>query len=165
MTMTLAIIIGVAGSLIASIIWSTVGDGYGRWFGKGIKITNPADNGFLAPMEIRRGVQAHPVSGTLKYVPKGHKIWLVVANEAHGKFWPQGFEPVEYNRATGTWSGYITVFGWHRVAIYAVVAPPTTQEYFDYFQRVGGVTKHEPLLKIPAECKRRDVVSAKPRPS
>ena len=94
-------------------------------------------------------------------VPKGHKIWLVVANEAQGKFWPQGFSRVEYDSGTGAWKGYVTVFGWQNVTIFSVIAPPTTQQYLDYFQRVGDRTKHEPLLAIPPGCKRRAVVHAK----
>ena len=97
MSLTLAVIIGVVASLIASIIWATVLGGYARWFGKGIKIVDPVQNGFLSSEESRRGVQAHPVSGTLKYLPKAHKIWLVVAHDGESKFWPQGFEPVEYD--------------------------------------------------------------------
>jgi hypothetical protein len=160
-TLTVTIILGIATSLIASFLYATVGGRYQRWFGQQVKITEPQENGFLAPAETRRGVQGHPVSGTLKYLPKGHGIWLVVRDDTKGKFWPQGFEPVEYQANTGTWKGYVTVSGWHRVTIIAVVAPPTSQEYFNYFERVAAKTTHEPLLGIPVECKKRDLVHAK----
>jgi hypothetical protein len=51
------------------------------------------------------------------------------------------------------------------VTIIAVVAPPTSQEYFNYFQRVGQKTSHEPLLGIPLECKIGDIVHAKVPPN
>jgi hypothetical protein len=86
--------------------------------------------------------------GTLKYLPEDHKIRLIIVNETKGKRWPQGFERVNHDANTGTWKGYVTVEGWHEVTIVAVVAPPTTQEYFNYFQRVGERTQHEPLLSI-----------------
>ena len=55
----------------------------------------------------------------------------------------------------------MTVFGWDRVTIFAVIAPPTSNEYFKYFQRVGEKTAHEPLLSLPPECKKFDVVRVK----
>lgn len=165
MTLTLTIIIGIATSLIASIIYGTAGGGYRRWFGQQIKITNPQENGYLGPVEVRRGTNAHPVSGTLKYLPKDHQIWLVVVNDTTGKCWPQGFERVDYDAKAGTWKGYVTAEGWHNVTIVAVVAPQTTQEYFKYFQRVGSLTKHEGLLAIPHECKRRDTVHVRLAPA
>lgn len=86
-------------------------------------------------------------------------------NESGGKFWPQGFTPVETNEAKGTWKGYIHAFEWHykwsNLTITAVIAPPTTQEYFNYFQRVGKKTDFEALSGIPPECKWRDTVQAK----
>jgi hypothetical protein len=90
------ILLSIATSLVASIIYATVGGGYRRWFGQQIKITQPAPNAYLAPVEVRRGTRAHPVSGTLRYLPKGHTIWLIVVNETKGRYWPQGFEAVEY---------------------------------------------------------------------
>ena len=164
MSPTLTIILGVAGSLIASIIYATVGGGYRRWFGQQIKIKEPRENGFLAPSECRAGIQAHAVSGTLKYIPKGHRIWLIVADETKGKYWPQGFAPVEYHEDTGTWKGYIHVWGWQHVTIYAVIAPPTTQEFFNYFQRVGEKTGFAPMLGIPRECKKRATLRCKVPP-
>ena len=157
--------LAIATSLIASIIYATVGGGYRRWFGQQIKIIEPQENGFLAPAEPRRGVQAHPVAGTLKYLPENHRIWLIVVDETKGKFWSQGFEPVEYHKDTGTWKGYVHVWGWHHVTLIAVVAPPTSQEYFNYFQRVGQKTGYEPLLGIPLEGKKRATVRAKVPPT
>ncbi|HEX3747650.1 MAG TPA: hypothetical protein VHW09_27130 [Bryobacteraceae bacterium] len=161
----LEIIVAIATSVAGTIIYATVGGGYRRLFGQQIYITEPQENGFLAPAESRRGTSAHAVSGTLKHLPKGHAVWLIVIDEKKGKHWPQGFERVEYHEATGTWSGYITADGWHQVTVTAVVAPPTTQEYFNYFQRVGGMTKHEPLLSIPSECKRRHSIHVKVPPT
>jgi hypothetical protein len=161
----LTIIIGVVGSLIASIICAILVAGHRRWWGQQIKITEPAPNAFLAPVEVRRGTGAHRVFGTLNFLPKGHRIWLIVVDETKGRYWPQGFEAVEYHGETGTWSGYITAEGWHSVTVVAVVAPPTTQDYFNYFQRVGHKTSYDPLLGIPQECRKRDTVRCKVPPA
>jgi hypothetical protein len=155
------VIAGVFESIVAAVIVAVCVAIYQRRIGQQISITEPMTNGFLPPAELRRGVQAHPVSGKLKYLPKGNRIWLIVADETNGKFWPQGFEPVDYHPDTETWKGYVTVFGWHRVTIIAVIAPPTSQDYFNYFQRVGQKTQHEPLLRIPLECKKRHSIQAK----
>jgi hypothetical protein len=154
---------GIVGSIIAAAIVALLVGGYKRWFGQQIRITQPKENDFLLPAELHLGVQAHPVYGTVRHVPKGHKIWLLAAEESTGKAWPQGFSPVEQS-GDGTWKGYIHVWGWHRVTIVAVIAPPTSQEYFRYFQRVGKKTDYEPIIGIPPECKKRHTISAKVPP-
>ena len=152
---------GIIESIIAAVIIAIVVGVYRCVVGQRIKIISPQQNGFLATAETRFGVVAHPVHGTLKHLPKGHKIWLLVIDEKTGKTWPQGFASVEFSKEQGTWSGYINVWGWQNVTVAAVVAPPTSQEYFNYFQRVGSKTNHEPILGIPAECKHRDLVQVK----
>jgi hypothetical protein len=161
------ILVGIATSLIASIIYATVGGGYRRWFGQQIAITDPVPHGFLTAAEMRPGVMKHVVSGTLKYLPKDHEIWLLVEDEFTGKAWPQGHAPVEYNKDKGTWKGFVNVMGWHSVIVVAVVAPPTSQDYFNYFQRMGRdfKTGYQPIGRIPPECKRRATVHAKVSPA
>jgi hypothetical protein len=152
---------GIIGSIIATIIVAISVAWYRYVFGQRIKILDPQMNGFLAPFEKRNGVGAHAVHGTLKHLPKDHRVWLLVMNEGASKIWPQSFAPVEYSKEQGTWQGWITAFGWTNITIVAVVAPPTTQEYFNYFQRAGPKTSFEPILAIQYECKYRDRVQAK----
>jgi hypothetical protein len=165
---TVSWIPGIGQSVIAAIIIA-VACLWCRWqFGRRIKIIDPKMDGFLGAAENRLGTQAHPVSGSLSHLPKDYKVWLLVVNEQTSEIWPQGFDGglVEYDEKHHTWKGYVHAWGWNNVTITAVIAPPTTQEYFNYVQRVGNLTKHKPILRIPPECKHRDTVRAKvpPRP-
>ena len=156
---------GIIGSVIATVLVAIAIAVYRTHFGQRVAITDPTDHGQLGAAEQRAGITAHPVHGTVKHLPKGHRIWLVVIDEGGGKFWPQSFSPVETNEAKGTWKGYVHVWGWQNkwqnVTITAVIAPPTTQGYFNYFQRVGNKTGFEPLSGIPPECKWRATIHAK----
>jgi hypothetical protein len=69
-----------------------------------------------------------------KHLRKDHRIWLRVMDDKTCKTWPPGLVPVEYSNDQGTWKGYIHAWGWNNVAIVAVVAPPTSQDYFNYFR-------------------------------
>jgi hypothetical protein len=152
---------GVAGNAI----WDGIKGAYRRFRGQRIAITDPVNHGLLGVAEQRAGVVAHSLHGTIKHLRKDHKIWLVVVNESGDQFWPQGFAPVETNEANGTWRGYIHAFDWQykwqNITITAVIAPPTTQDYFNYFQRVGKKTDYAALSAIPAECKWRGTIQAK----
>jgi hypothetical protein len=71
---------------------------------------------------------------------------------------------VQFDPTNGSWTGRINpaMRGPNFVMIIAVVAPPTAQDLFRYFQKVGakmqplkppdGVS-FEPLDHVPAECK------------
>jgi hypothetical protein len=159
---------GIIGSVVAAGIVAVIVASYKRWFGQRIAIINPTEHRSLSAAEPRAGIMAHVVHGTVKHLPKGHRIWLVFVHEAGGQFWPQSFAPVETNDAKGTWKGYIHVFDWQykweNITIMALIAPPTTQQYFNYFQRVGKKTGFEPLSAIPAECKWRHTIQAKVPP-
>lgn len=149
-----AIVEGIVAAIIVGVfVWS-----WKRWRGREIAITDPAENGELSPAEKRGAVEAYPVSGTLKRLPKDHTIWLLVIDETRKKIWPQGFEPVMHDPIKGNWKGYVTAFGWRNVTITAVVAPMTSQEYFRYFQRVGPKTNFEPISEVPPECKQRATI-------
>jgi hypothetical protein len=106
---------GIIGSVIAAALVAMVVAIYRRQFGQRITITEPLNHGSLSPTERHFGVLSHPVYGTIRNLPKGHKIWLIVADEAGGKFWPQTFSPVEADEAKGTWKGYIHAWGWHSI--------------------------------------------------
>jgi hypothetical protein len=161
-----AIVLAISTSLIASVIYATIGGGYRRWFGQEIKITDPQPESVLAAAEDIGGVIAHPVYGTLKYLSRGHKIWLLVVDESGGNIWPPGFTPVDYRKEQGTWKGYIHVWGWHQITIVAVVAPPTTQDYFNYYQKLGRDfnSKFPPISRIPPECRKHVSVHARVPP-
>ena len=157
----MTLIVGIIGSIIATVIVALAIAAFRSVYGQRIKITYPKINDFLATAENRLGVVVHPVHGTLKHLPKDHKVWLLVMDEKARKIWPQGLVPVEYDKEQGTWKGYIHAWGWNNVTVVAVVAPPTSQDYFNYFQRMGPKTNYEPILGIPKECKHRDSVLAK----
>jgi hypothetical protein len=92
------------------------------------------------------------VRGTLKSLPDGHMIWLLTADDQTEQYWPQGFQSVQYNQQTGEWQGRVHV-GRSPLRIVALVAPPTSQQLFRYFQSRGDETKvYSPLDRIPEEC-------------
>jgi hypothetical protein len=100
------------------------------------------------------------VEGTLHNLPKDHIIWLLTQDERSGQVWPQGFARVAYNPANQRWSGRIVATLGRRVRIVAVVAPPTSHDFFTYYQKHGFKTEWAPLDRIPAECSNQDFVQA-----
>jgi hypothetical protein len=163
----MTLIEGIVGSVIAAGIVALIVAGHRRWFGQRIRIIEPREHDLLPPAETHNNVVGHPVRGTLKQLPKGHEIWLLVMDTSKTKVWPQGFSPVEYDADKGTWKGYVHVWGWNQVTVVAVIAPPTSQDFFNYYQRLGreGKTKYEPIARIPAECKKSAIVQTRvPKP-
>jgi hypothetical protein len=128
-----------------------------------IKITYPRPGEILADGKPQGSGQKFPIRGTLKYLPKDHEVWILTKDDATGLVWPQGFSPVVFNQQEGTWNGWIFAGGRSEVRIIAVVAPPTSQEFFRYFQKVGGLreNKFEPLVRVPAECVNQDSVQGR----
>jgi|SRR5271166_1929818 len=122
-----------------------------------IEITSPGSQHTLDRPEPLGGGISYAVHGRLKRLPPGHKIWLLREDVQSGCVWPQGFFPVHFDEQKGTWSGKVSGPGTSRspVTIHAVVAPPTSQDFFKYYQKLGGLReqKYEPLSRIPAECK------------
>jgi hypothetical protein len=98
----------------------------------------------------------------LGHLPKGHAIWLLTEDQGTGEIRPQGFYAVQYNEPQKTWSGLITGNGKGQVKIIAVVAPPTSIQFFRYFQSVGRANNYKftPLNAIPPECKNITAVQA-----
>lgn len=158
----MTLIQGIIGSIIAAGIVALLVAGYQGRFGQRIRITDPQAHGFLTAAEMRPGVMKHVVSGTLKHLPKDHRIWLLVLDKS-GRAWPQGLATVEYDKTKGTWKGFINAMGSHEVNIVAVIAPPTSQDYFEYFERMGRdfKTGYQPIARVPPECKKRDSIQAK----
>jgi hypothetical protein len=46
------------------------------------------------------------------------------------------------------------------IKVFAVIASPTSQEFFRYYERVGQKTEYHPSDRIPAECKNQSHVLA-----
>jgi hypothetical protein len=126
-----------------------------------IKITHPGPGKFLTDGQpMGSGGQRFPVRGTLKSKPRGHEVWILVHDGATEKVRPQ-FRAAMFDADQGTWSGWINPSGQSEVRIVAVVAPPTSHEFFQYFQKVGDLHhNHVPLERIPPECTNRDSVQA-----
>jgi hypothetical protein len=127
-----------------------------------IQITIPRSGEILSdPKPLGLGF-SHVVRGRLKSLPEGHKIWLLTADERFDQFWPQGFYPVQFDEQIGEWHGRINGSGTSPLRIFAVVAPPTSQDLFRYFQRRGDETKKfVPLNRIPPECRNTHSVQAR----
>src|SRR5208337_1377790 len=108
------------------------------------------------------GVLIYLVRGSLKQLPRDHKIWLLNANTANrsGDQWPQGFSEVRYD---GRWEGRIFLpYERTDTIVNAVVAPPTSRQFFAYYQQHGNAN---PLKGIPSECKNTAQISVKVPPS
>jgi len=126
-----------------------------------IKITLPLDGEALTG-EKRLGPNSvsYAVHGTLKSLPADCEIWLITTDKRTRQYWPQGFADVHYDRPTGTWRGEVHS-GRSPLQVVAVVAPPTSQQLFRYYQKLGDLRQqkneskpwHQPLDAIPAECR------------
>jgi hypothetical protein len=63
------------------------------------------------------------------------KIWLLHQDEKTGLIYPQGFSIVKYDHRNGTWEGKISAGSPGGIRIIAVVAPPTSQDFFRYISK------------------------------
>jgi hypothetical protein len=123
-----------------------------------IKITLPSNGEALIDKQPLGQSFSYAVRGTLKSLPEGCKIWLLTSDQ--DKYWPQTFYLAQYGEATGNWEGRIHT-GSNRLRIIALVASPTSQQFFRYYQKVGNLRQrnqektpcYEPLDAIPAECR------------
>jgi hypothetical protein len=119
-----------------------------------IQITCPKEGGVLAnPIKHQRnGAFTYLVRGTLKYLQTGHQIWLLNAGR-DGQQWPQE-RITTYNSASGTWDGRVYLqTRYDGTFINAVVAPPTSQQLFEYYKFHGSLGNWRPLSQVPHECK------------
>ena len=153
----------VVQGLMAHAIWGGFTALLRRVAGRQIKIEDPRPQEVLQDPQPLGDSLSYRVRGTLKHIPRGHRIWLLVENERNGDVWPQGYQPVQHNPQTGQWEGRVRPG--ELGLIHAVVAPPTSDDFFSYYQRVGDhLTKWQPLARIPPECVNRDSVQAKTKP-
>lgn len=114
-----------------------------------IQITSPTNGVLEAPKKHLEGY-TYSVRGTLKYITKPFSIWLLNAG-GDGKQWPQ--EVARHDPISGRWEGRIYLQKWNSgTLINAVVAPPTSQQLFEYYHRHGN---GQPLSGIPDECENR----------
>jgi hypothetical protein len=153
---------GIIESIIAATLVGIVTMAYRVWAGRQIKITHPRPGETLTDPEPLGGGQAFPFRGTLGRLPKGKEIWLLTEDESTGLFWPQGFFNVQYDHQRKSWLGKISSGGRKNIRIVAVVAPPTSQDFFRYYQLVGQKRGYqfEPLRRVPAECQNHASVQA-----
>ncbi len=126
-----------------------------------IEITSPRPGEILRDSKPLAPGRCFRVTGRLGTLPDNHRIWLLVQPMGSKNFWPQGFEQVAYDPATGEWSGFVfEPSGRAKITIFAVVAPRSAQAFFDYYQKHGSATGWAPLHEIPAECVNRREVEA-----
>jgi len=132
------VITGIIESVVAGILLAIAGAIYRLCAGRQIEITHPRPGETLTDPEPLGGGQAFPVRGTLRRLPQGNEIWLLTEDESTGLFWPQGFFNAHYDPQSKTWLGKIFGGGRKNIRIVAVVAPPTSQDFFRYYQTVGA---------------------------
>jgi len=127
-----------------------------------IQITVPRPGEILSdPRPLGAGF-SYLVRGRLRYLPEGHTIWLLTETDQSAQFRPQGFDDVVFDGKTGEWYGRINGGGTSPLQIFAVVAPPTSDELFRYYQRAGNENKKfVPLKSLPAECRNTHSVRAR----
>jgi hypothetical protein len=131
-----------------------------------IKITYPRTCETLQRAESQGRGFTYPVRGTLKRLPRMNEIGFS-QDEQTESLWPQGAVPVQYDPDTKSWEGKINWTGGANLRIIAVVVPPTSQDTFRYFQKLGGMRewRYEPLRRVPSECVNFDAVQARvPKP-
>lgn len=160
---------GVAEGVAGNAAWAAGKKIWQRATGNRIEIVSPRPGALLDNGYKERGMTVFKVDGRLRKLTDGHEIWLLVQEESTNRVWPQGFGRVQYDRRNGDWTGKVNIGGTGYNSIIAVVAPPTSQQLFTYFQMVGdkllserrdgdGFDKHIPLDRVPSECINRDLV-------
>src|ERR1700678_352188 len=133
---------GIVEGVAAHAVWDGVQAFGRRALGRQIQITLPRHGEILSEPKPMGPNASYIVRGKLKRLPKGHKIWLLTADERSEQFWPQSFYPVQFDEQSGEWHGRVNAMGMSPLRIFAVIAPPTTQDLFRYFQKRGDETKN-----------------------
>lgn len=155
------LVAGIAEAVGGEAIWAGAGGLLRRMVGGQIRITDPRPQEALQDKKTLGPTFSYRVEGTLKSLRRGHAIWLLTEDERSGKFWPQGFFPVLFNPQSRDWFGRVTWEDAGPVKVHAIVAPPTTQDFFRYFQKIGTSTgSYQPLDRIPVECTNHAYVQA-----
>ena len=143
---------GIIEGLGVEAIWASGVVLSKRLISSRIQITVPGPQQVLASAGLFHKSQTYAVRGTLKRLPKNHQIWLLVQDERTNQVWPQGFEKVQYNPEKKEWFGRVIDLKGKTTRVLAVVAPPTSDDFFRYFQENGHMTKFTPLPRLPPEC-------------
>lgn len=151
---------GILEGVAAEGFWTAGATLLRRVRGGRIQITSPRPLETLKDPKPFGNAVSFAVEGTLKRLPKDHTIWLLTQDETSGLIWPHGFEPVQYDRSGGKWFGRIGDIRGRRAKIIAVVAPPTSHDFFTYYEKHGASTGYSPLNRVPPECANRDDVQA-----
>ena len=123
-----------------------------------IQITSPVDGGMLEdPQPLWDGF-SYVVRGTLERLPIDHAIWLLNGSR-DGRQWPQGWFTVRHDYPrSGAWEGRIYLpRSVSDIIINAVVAPPTSRRFFEYYQQYGAGNA---LTDIPIECTNKTQIRA-----
>jgi hypothetical protein len=112
-----------------------------------IEITSPKNDEDLEdPKKFLEG-HRYRVQGTLKYLPPHHSVWLLNSGP-DGKQWPQ--QAATYDSISRKWEGHVYLQRWvNGTLINAVVTPPTSQQFFEYYRSYGA---GNPLSGVPDEC-------------
>jgi hypothetical protein len=152
----------LAEEVASHAIWHSLTAAWRRTRGNTIQITSPRPQETLTnPKSLYDGgILAYEVRGKLKHLPTDHTIWLLTQYEGDRRVRPHGFDPVKYNKDTGEWHGWINGKNYSRAKIIAVVAPPTSHDFFTYYQAHGKETHWADLTRLAPECKNKDEVDA-----
>jgi hypothetical protein len=131
-----------------------------------IQITFPPNGGVLGNQQPKWGKGfSYVVRGTLKQRPHDHTIWLLNANkpDIRAAQRPQDPAEVTYDEKNGEWEGRVFLpYSQTSTFVNAVVAPPTSQQFFIYYQQYG---ESKPMAGIPIECKKTAQIFVKAPPS
>ena len=134
-----------------------------RLYSGRIRITSPRPHEILQdPQPLGDSAVSFAVHGTLRRLPKDFHIWLLTQDE-RGRVRPQGFSPIVPDPLDKRrWSGRVNAghVGGSRAKIIAVVAPPTSHDFFTYYQTHGHQTGYAWLERVPAECRNQAFVDA-----
>jgi hypothetical protein len=154
--------LGMIEGVAAEGVWAGTTGLWRKLWGRRIQIASPRPLETLVDSGKVGGSITYRVRGTLKHLPKDHAIWLLTQDENSDHVWPQGFEAVQFDPSSGEWFGRVIVGPQTKTTkIIAVVAPPTSRDFFIYFQRCGQKTNWAALNRVPPECWNRADVQAK----
>ena len=149
--------VGVGESLTASAVQNGAGFLLRRLLGRRIVISSPRHDEL--PQDGRphgkpeNNQTSYRVDGRLKRLPKGHEIWLLTQDISTGRVWPQGGGPVSLDER-GVWHGRVVLGPPDKRYIVAVVAPPTSADFFRYyFSQAQKTNNWGALSRIPPECR------------
>lgn len=152
---------GVVEGVASNAAWAFVRAGYRKLTRGQISITSPRAGENLKDPKPLGTSTSYIVRGKLSRLPKDHRIWLLIETQRTADIWPQGFQAVQHDPQTGEWEGRINPSE-ADVLIHAVVAPPSSDDFFRYFQQVGDrLEKWVPLRRVPPECINRFTVQAR----